>query len=137
MSAGIKVTNGDISFGSESPGQIDLIFDQEKAIQLAIHTISFNSRPDGKGAGLNELVGQANNPIFFRSILNNSIRSSFDRVISDQYNTPQVSKTRRELIDSISNLVVAPSADDPRDYDLEITVILLNGEENTITGILG
>lgn len=136
MSGTPKITNGDISFGSVSPGQIDLIFDQEKAIQLAIHTISFNSRPDGKGAGLNELVGQTNNPIFFRSRLNNSIRSSFSRVINDQYNTPQVTKTRRELIDAITNLVVTPSEDDPRDYDIELTVVLLDGQTFVINGLL-
>lgn len=135
MSAGIKITNGDISFNPKDK-RVDLIFDEEKAVQLAIHTISFDARRDGKGAGISNLVGSANNELFFTSRVNNSIQRAFGNVIRDQTRTPRITKTRKEIITEVTDLVVERSVDDPRNYDIELTVVLLDGQTFVINGIL-
>jgi hypothetical protein len=135
MSAGIKITNGDITFNPQSK-RVDLIFDEEKAVQLAIHTISFDIRRDNKGAGINELVGLASNELFFTSRINSSIQLAFGNVIRDQTRTPRVTKTRKEIITEVTDLIVERSVDDPRNYDIELTIVLLDGQTFVINGIL-
>lgn len=135
MSAGIKISNGDLSFDPKSR-RVDLIFDEEKAVQLAIHTVSFNTRVDGKGAGLLEEVGETSNSILLAGRVSSAIESAFEIVIRDQYNTPQVLKTQNELITEIRDLSVLRNEEDPRNYDIEMTVVLLSGEVTSISGIL-
>jgi len=135
MSVAPKITNGDISFDPQSK-RIDIVFNEEKAIQTAIHTITFNRRRDGKGAGINELVGVSGNSLFFQARINNSIESSFEIVINDQFNTPVVTKTRKELISEVRDLIIEQSVDDPRNYNIELTVVLLDGQTFTLNGIL-
>lgn len=135
MSATPKITNGDVTFDPISK-RVDLIFDEEKAVQLAIHTISFDSRRDGKGAGLSELVGSSGNTLFFISRINDSIRRSFGNVIRDQNRTVRVPKTREETIVEVTDLVVDRSVSDPRNYDIELTVVLLDGQTFVINGLL-
>lgn len=135
MSVAPKITNGDISF---LPGdrKIAVVANEEKALQLAVHTISFDTRVDGKGAGLRELVGRTRNSVFLRAAINESIKTSFGNVIEDQYRTPSVLKTRKELIEEVRDLIITRSEDDPRNYDIELTVVLLDGQTFSISGIL-
>lgn len=135
MSVAPKITNGDISF---LPGdrKIEVVANEEKAVQLSVHTISFDRRTDGKGAGLRELVGRAKNSTFLRSVINESVKTAFGNVIEDQYRTPSVLKTRKELIEEVRDLFITRSEEDPRNYDIELTVVLLDGQTFSISGIL-
>lgn len=135
MSVAPKITNGDISFDPQSK-RIDIVFDEEKAVQTALHTITFDRRRDGKGAAISSLIGRSGNSLFFQSRVNNSIQRAFGIVIDDQFVTPSVTKTRKEIISEVTDLIIERSVDDPRNYDIELTVILLDGQTFVLNGIL-
>lgn len=135
MSVAPKIVNGDISFNQRTK-KVEVVADEEKAFQLSLHTVTFDERPDGKGAGLTRLVGIARNFLFLQSLIEENIELAFNNVIADQFRTPAVDKTLRELISEVRDISIEKSEDDPRNYDLSFTVVLLDGQTFVINGVL-
>lgn len=134
MSTTFLIVNGDVVISSAN-GQPIEIADQDKLRQDLQENFTIEKRPNGFGAGLEELIGFVpDSEITFRVSVFDALQESIESMKNLQEEFNANVRPTNERISKIGYLNVTVGENDPTSFSIRVDVTTVDGDTITIAG---